>query len=145
VRPFCEQWGSLDTDVRTFWRKKRRIFLKSMVCPHGQGGRGQYFAICADVLYGRTVIVSEMLWCPDQEPPIVWCSVENCLSKKLYCFICIHAYTLPNIWTITALLHACMPSLPTIFSFQKSLMSVRVVGAAQLKIESPHITVCHHL
>jgi len=31
--------------------EKTSEFSKFMVCPHEQGGGGQFFAICVDVLY----------------------------------------------------------------------------------------------
>jgi len=61
-------WGS-DSDVLTFWYKTHQIF-RNLWCVRtdkwegvepvrtfcGQGGRGQFFAIPCDVLYGRPLI-----------------------------------------------------------------------------------------
>jgi len=69
VRTFCGQGGSLDADVRTFWCKTSYDFSKFMVYPHEQGGLSRfgqreinYSRFCADVFYGRPLIIKLELY-----------------------------------------------------------------------------------
>jgi len=69
MRTFCIQGGVLQMrNVHTFWCEKHRIFLKFMVCPHGQVGLSQcrhfsdkggvvnFLRFCADVLYEQPLL-----------------------------------------------------------------------------------------
>jgi len=76
LRTFCGQWGSSNSNVRTFWCKTNRIFqnlwcartdkgggrFESVRIFFGQGEGGQFFRFCADVLYGFCADVLIIFW-----------------------------------------------------------------------------------
>jgi len=57
VRTFCRQGGSSDADVRTFWGKTFGFFEIYGMSAQTKELRVNFSRFCADVLYGRPLII----------------------------------------------------------------------------------------